>query len=1015
MDVKEAWEIKQQDMTNSSPSRPYSIDPDDPRTQEKDEKWLAKLEKRFNVIAGDDNQIDLEEFKRALNVKKSFFAERFFELIDTDRSGSISLKELIGALRLLVYGSPQDKLHFLFQVYDADGSGFIEFDELKTVLHSCTAESALTLSDETLTELTEILFDDADVDGDGQVSFEELSDQLKRYPGITANLTISAAEWLNPRASKKKKGRESMKIACCSYHAVRNHFSLITFSVIYFLVNLALGAWGCYDGYHSAESQHPAALAMARGTGRCLSFNCCFVLVLMLRKLLTILRNSFLMSVLPLDQHVDIHKMVAVLILVFTVFHTIAHAANFALITLEQPNGTTLVEFLFTPVKGVGWVGGTSSITGFILIVILVIMALCSMPCIRRNGYFKVFYWTHQLCILFWALLIVHSATFWKWFVAPGVIYIAERVLRLQMYRRARFGITHIQEGFILPANVVHLVIQRPPNFKFHAGEYIYVNIPAIASHEWHPFTISSAPEQEEFMSLHIRSIGHWTKRLYDVFKEREEAQIKLNAEQLETGVEGDFPLESQVKPMEVLAEEGSLMGSLMGSLKGSISGSPLRRIGPLTPSKRAARKRHVSGETNSAYEAELTDDDSVVMGLDCNSSTVRDDASLDGSAGDWRSRTDSVNQPLPGLITDLNERSGTPVREVDIDECSTSGVATLNESSTPAREVKGKTITLSPIKKLNPATDVSALTQPLPSVQSVNGRDPVVDTTACFPKQPLAAASAIAAKDSPAPLPRRTESKLSRKLFSKAMSGKAEANKGGTKRQNSRKKMRRKHTLHSLDAARCLGGTPHTGMEIILDGPYGAPAQHIMSAEHAVLIGAGIGITPFASILQSIHARYKAAKKHCPNCHHAWVEDASTILKMQKVDFFWINRQQRSFEWFISLLNAIELEQAEIPVSGRFLDIHLYMTSALSPSDMKAIGLHVALDLIHKKNKRDTITGLMTRTQAGRPDWDEVFQNLKRQQRGKITVFFCGSPALGKIIGKKCLQYKVDFRTEHF
>ena len=91
------------------------------------------------------------------------------------------------------------------------------------------------------------------------------------------------------------------------------------------------------------------------------------------------------------------------------------------------------------------------------------------------------------------------------------------------------------------------------------------------------------------------------------------------------------------------------------------------------------------------------------------------------------------------------------------------------------------------------------------------------------------------------------------------------------------------------------------------------------------------------------------------------------------QVDFFWINRQQRSFEWFISLLTTIELEQAAIPAASRFLDIHLYMTSALSPSDMKAIGLHVALDLIHKKNKRDTITGLMTRTQPGRPDWEEV------------------------------------------
>ena len=43
---------------------------------------------------------------------------------------------------------------------------------------------------------------------------------------------------------------------------------------------------------------------------------------------------------------------------------------------------------------------------------------------------------------------------------------------------------------------VVCLVIKRPPNFSFKPGDYVYLNIPSIAQFEWHPFTISSAPEQ---------------------------------------------------------------------------------------------------------------------------------------------------------------------------------------------------------------------------------------------------------------------------------------------------------------------------------------------------------------------------------------------------------------------------------------------------------------------------------------------------------------------------------------
>lgn len=58
---------------------------------------------------------------------------------------------------------------------------------------------------------------------------------------------------------------------------------------------------------------------------------------------------------------------------------------------------------------------------------------------------------------------------------------------------------------------------------------------------------------------------------------------------------------------------------------------------------------------------------------------------------------------------------------------------------------------------------------------------------------------------------------------------------------------------------------------------------------------------------------------------------------------------------------------------SGRFLEMHMYMTSALSKNDMKAIGLQMALDLLAKKEKRDSITGLRTRTQPGRPDWAKV------------------------------------------
>ena len=39
-----------------------------------------------------------------------------------------------------------------------------------------------------------------------------------------------------------------------------------------------------------------------------------------------------------------------------------------------------------------------------------------------------------------------------------------------------------------------------------------------------------------------------------------------------------------------------------------------------------------------------------------------------------------------------------------------------------------------------------------------------------------------------------------------------------------------------------------------------------------------------------------------------------------------------------------------------RFLDMHMYITSALQKTDMKAVGLQLALDLLHKKVREHSV-----------------------------------------------------------
>ncbi|XP_069077368.1 NADPH oxidase 5 [Pleurodeles waltl] len=714
-----------------------------------DTKWLEWVTKQFESIAGEGKEISLGEFKSALKVKESFFAERFFALFDSDGSGAISLNELLKALNLLIHGNETDKLRFLFQVYDVDGSGSIDPDELRTVIKSCLSESAISLPEEKLDDLTLALFESADKDSSGSITFEELKEELENFPEVMENLTISAANWLKPPSNEKK--RHTPRYLTPAYW--HNNRSKLLFMCCYTCVNILL-----FTLHALKHTSFGHWIMVAKGCGQCLNFNCTFIVVLMLRRCLTWLRTTWVVRVLPLDQNVVLHELVGYAVFIFTVVHTAAHVVNFVNLT-QKPGSYLLWEYLLTTRPDIGWIYGLASITGVVLQVLICLTLVCSSTFVRKGGHFEVFYWTHLSYIWIWILLVLHGPQFWKWFLVPGLIFLLEKVIGIAV---SRIGGLYIVEANLLPSKVTHLVIKRPQFFQYKPGDYVYVNIPVIAKYEWHPFTISSAPEQPDFIWLHIRSLGQWTNRLYEYFRH------------LEPMIEEPKPLTRNLR------------------------------------AKRCQRWMQVS--------------------------------------------------------------------------------AKINEN-------------------------------------------------------------------------------------------------------------------HRFCNIKCY-----------VDGPFGTPTRRIFTSEHAVLIGAGIGITPFASILQSIMYRYRMRKQNCPNCHYSWCElMKDNEMKLRKVDFIWINRDQKFFEWFVSLLTKLELDQADEEPDGRFLEMHMYMTSALSMNDMKAIGLQMALDLLAKKEKRDSITGLRTRTQPGRPDWGKVFKKISSEKKGKVQVFFCGSPSLSKIIKSHCEQFNFKFFKENF
>lgn len=137
------------------------------------------------------------------------------------------------------------------------------------------------------------------------------------------------------------------------------------------------------------------------------------------------------------------------------------------------------------------------------------------MPYVRNHGFFQLFYWFHMLTIPFSLIMLLHGKNFYKWLIMPGMCYAIEKILRYRKIRSNKFGDTLITEAYVLPSKVVHLVIRKPPKFRFQPGDYVFVNIPVIAKYEWHPFSLSSAPEKSDYIWLHIRACGNWTRKLY--------------------------------------------------------------------------------------------------------------------------------------------------------------------------------------------------------------------------------------------------------------------------------------------------------------------------------------------------------------------------------------------------------------------------------------------------------------------------------------------------------------------
>lgn len=141
----------------------------------------------------------------------SSFADYVFNVFDSDKSGSIDFKEFICALSVTSRGKMEDKLDWAFQLYDIDGDGKISYDEMlaiveaiyKMVRHSeimrNTAQtnslqvgSMVKLPDDEDTPEKRVkkIFRMMDKDENGSLDMEEFKEGSKRDETIVSALSL---------------------------------------------------------------------------------------------------------------------------------------------------------------------------------------------------------------------------------------------------------------------------------------------------------------------------------------------------------------------------------------------------------------------------------------------------------------------------------------------------------------------------------------------------------------------------------------------------------------------------------------------------------------------------------------------------------------------------------------------------------------------------------------------------------------------------------------------------------
>eukprot|EP00026_Physarum_polycephalum_P004392 Phypoly_transcript_04410.p1 GENE.Phypoly_transcript_04410~~Phypoly_transcript_04410.p1 ORF type:complete len:712 (+),score=55.65 Phypoly_transcript_04410:200-2137(+) len=187
-------------------------------------------------------------------------------------------------------------------------------------------------------------------------------------------------------------------------------------------------------------------------------------------------------------------------------YHRLYAWAAFAVITAHAV--ATMINFgsKGTLGKEFTW---SQNIFGIIAYAVLLCITILTAHFVRRKMW-EWFKYSHFLFYLFLLIGTLHATNF-IYFCLPGlVLYLADRVYRFIVKYKVKAQVVGVE---LRGGNVMVLKIHSAR--KYHPGQFFQLSFPEITHLESHPYSISSAPADEN-ITIHAKSLGKWSERVVE-------------------------------------------------------------------------------------------------------------------------------------------------------------------------------------------------------------------------------------------------------------------------------------------------------------------------------------------------------------------------------------------------------------------------------------------------------------------------------------------------------------------